>query len=122
MDSKLNIKDFDNFFLYVDDLKKAKEYYENKLGLKVKFDFSEMGMVAFNVGNNEPAIILKDKKKYPDSKSVIWFVVDDVLKEYEKMSIENIKFLSEPFSIRTGNAVEFEDPFGNRFGITDYKK
>ncbi|MBF4807070.1 MAG: VOC family protein, partial [Pseudoleptotrichia goodfellowii] len=88
MDSKLNIKDFDNFFLYVDDLKKAKEYYENKLGLKVKFDFSEMGMVAFNVGNNEPAIILKDKKKYPDSKPVIWFVVDDVLKEYDKMSID----------------------------------
>ena len=33
-----------------------------------------------------------------------------------------IKFLSEPFKIGTGNAVEFEDPFGNRLGVTDYIK
>ena len=38
------------------------------------------------------------------------------------VDISDIKFLTEPFPIRTGNAVEFEDPFGNRFGITDYKK
>jgi hypothetical protein len=31
-----------------------------------------------------------------------------------------IFFLSEPFKIKTGMAVEFEDPFGNRLGITDY--
>ena len=30
--------------------------------------------------------------------------------------------LSEPFKIGTGNAVEFEDPFGNRLGVTDYIK
>ena len=36
------------------------------------------------------------------------------------MKENGIKFLSEPFRIRTGYAVEFEDPFGNRFGITDY--
>lgn len=34
----------------------------------------------------------------------------------------NIKFLTAPFAIRTGNAVEFGDSFGNRFGITDYRK
>ena len=33
---------------------------------------------------------------------------------------KGVKFLSAPFRIRTGNAVEFEDPFGNRLGITDY--
>jgi len=30
--------------------------------------------------------------------------------------------LSEPFEIYTGLAVEFEDPFGNKLGITDYSK
>ncbi len=29
---------------------------------------------------------------------------------------------SEPYEIYTGLAVEFEDPFGNRLGITDYSK
>jgi len=115
------MKSYDNFFLPVKDLKAAKDFYL-KIGLSVKFDFSDKGMLAFNVGNEEPAIILKDVEKFPEAKSTIWFVVDDVKKEYEKMGKQGIKFLSEPFQIRTGLAVEFEDPFGNRLGITDYSK
>lgn len=115
------MKNYDNFFLPVDNLEKAKEYYQ-KLGLSIKFDFSDNGMVAFKVGSQEPAIILKDTKKFPDAKSTIWFVVDDVKAEYEKLKEKGIIFLSEPFEIYTGLAVEFEDPFGNRLGITDYSK
>ena len=112
---------YDNLFLPVKDLKAAKEFYQN-IGLSIKFDFSDRGMLAFNVGNEEPAIILKDTSKFPDAKPTIWFTVDDVMKEFKRMNGEGIKFLSEPFPIRTGLAVEFEDPFGNRLGITDYSK
>lgn len=119
---KIKIKEIDNLFLPVDDFEKAKEYYEKKLGLEIKFDFSDIGMIAYKVGTEEAAIILKDKKKFSDVKSTIWFVVDDVNTEYKKMLENNIKFLTAPFAIRTGNVVEFEDPFGNRFGITDYRK
>ena len=84
------------------------------------FDFSDMGMVAFSVDGEEAAIILKDKNKFKDLKQTIWFEVDDVNRKYQQMKEDGIKFLSEPFRIRTGYAVEFEDPFGNRFGITDY--
>ena len=35
-------------------------------------------MIAFKVGDQELAIILKDTKKFPDAKPTIWFVVDDV--------------------------------------------
>lgn len=115
------IKDYDNFFLPVDSLEKAKSYYE-KLGFSVKFDFSSNGMVAFKVGSQEPAIILKDTKKFPDAKPTIWFVVDDVKEEYKSLIKKGIIFLSEPFEIHTGLAVEFVDPFGNRLGITDYSK
>jgi|SRR5690242_2212803 predicted enzyme related to lactoylglutathione lyase len=114
------MKDYDNFFLPVTNLEKAKTFYEKTLGLPVKFDFSEMGMTAFKVGNQEPAIILKDVNKFPDAKATIWFVVDDVKKEYEILKNAGVSFLSEPFQIPTGMAVEFEDPFGNRLGITDY--
>ncbi len=58
------MKDYDNFFLPSGDLKKGKEFYHDVLGLPVKFDFSDMGMVAFKVGDNEPAIILKDIHKF----------------------------------------------------------
>lgn len=110
---------YDNYFLPVTDLKKAKEFYQ-QIGLSEKFDFSEKGMIAYNVGNEEPAIILKDVAKFPEAKPTVWFVVDDVKKEYDKMVKKGIHFLSEPFQIKTGLAVEFEDPFGNRLGITDY--
>jgi predicted enzyme related to lactoylglutathione lyase len=113
------MKAYDNFFLPVSDLEKAKEYYE-KIGLVKKFDFSDRGMVAFKVGEQEPAIILKDILKFPECKPTIWFVVENVNAEYQKMKQLGICFNSEPFQIRTGLAVEFDDPFGNRLGITDY--
>ena len=115
------MKDYDNFFLPTDDLEKSKAFYE-KLGLSVKFDFSDQGMLVFKVGNQEPAIILKDTKKFPNAKPTIWFVVDDVRAEYKKLKDNGIIFMSEPFEIYTGLAAEFEDPFGNSLGITDYSK
>ncbi len=116
------MKDYDNFFLPSSNLKKSKEFYKDLLGLPIKFDFSDMGMVAFKVGDNEPAIILKDTSKFPEAKPTIWFVVEGVREEYDRLSAKGLKFLSEPFEIHTGMAVEFEDPFGNRLGLTDYSK
>ena len=74
-------------------------------------------MVAFKVGSQEPAIILYDKKKFPDAKPTIWFVVHNVSSEYRNLKEKGISFISEPFEIYTGLAAEFEDPFGNRLGI-----
>jgi predicted enzyme related to lactoylglutathione lyase len=116
------IKDYDNFFLPVNDLDKAKKFYNKILGFKIKFDFSDAGMTAFKIGEQEPAIIIKDTKKFPDAKPTIWFVVENVQEEYNKLKEKGIRFLSEPFEIHTGLAAEFEDPFGNRLGITDYSK
>jgi predicted enzyme related to lactoylglutathione lyase len=77
-------------------------------------------MVAFKVGDQEPAIILKDAAKFKNAKPTIWFVADDVEAKYRELKEKGIEFLSAPFRIPTGMAVEFEDPFGNRLGMTDY--
>lgn len=114
------MKSYDNFFFPVDDMEKAKQYYNGTLGLELKFDFSDMGMAAYNVGVEEPAIILKDINKFKDLKPTLWFVVDNVFNMYSKLKSRGVKFLSDPFKIKTGYAVEFEDPFGNRLGITNY--
>ena len=114
------MKNYDNLFLPIDNMEKAKNFYGKTLGLDLKFDFSDMGMSAFNVGSEEPAIILKDKKKFPDTKPTIWFVVDNVMETYKDLKEKGVEFLCPPFRIRTGNAAEFEDPFGNRLGFTDY--
>ena len=115
------MKSIDNIFLPVDDLQSARDFYLN-IGLPVKFDFSDKGMIAFSIGDNEPAIILKDVNKFPEAKPTTWFVVDDVKKHTEILKNHGVNFLSEPFHIKTGTAVEFDDPFGNRLGITDYSR
>jgi predicted enzyme related to lactoylglutathione lyase len=114
------MKNYDNFFMGVSNLAEARKYYENILGLELKFDFSKKGMIAFNIGDEEPAIILKDESVFPNMKPTIWFEVENVENEYSKLKENGVKFLSEPYEIMTGMAVEFEDPFGNRLGITDY--
>lgn len=114
------IMNYDNLFLPVDDYEKSKNFYSEKLDLKIKFEFKEQGMIAFSVGDEEPAIILKDKKKFPNSKPTIWIEVIDVKSIYNT-KVSSINFLTEPFKIRTGWAVEFIDPTGNTLGFVDYK-
>jgi len=116
------MKNYDNFFLGVNNLTEAKKYYETILGLQLKFDFSKKGMIAFKVGDEEPAIILKDINVFPSMKPTIWFQVENVETEYRRLTENGVNFSSKPFEIMTGMAVEFEDPFGNRLGITDYTK
>lgn len=114
------INNYDNFFLPSNNLDESISFY-SKIGLTEKFNFPEKGMVAFSVGSEEPAIILKDVTKFPTQKPTIWFVVDNVRHTYDLMKKEGIKFSSEPYVIGTGTAVEFEDPSGNVLGITDYR-
>ena len=119
--STMKIEAFDNFFLGATDLRESKSFYLDTLGLDVKFDFADSGMVAFAVGEEEPAIILKDRAKFPAIKPVIWFKVESVQKAYQELKSKGVNFLTEPFTIRTGWAVEFKDPAGNVLGITDYQ-
>jgi predicted enzyme related to lactoylglutathione lyase len=113
---------YDNFILPAENIEESKKFYSDILGLEIKFEFAAQGMIAFKVGNEEPAIILQDKNKFPDAKLKIWIEVDDAKEQYERLKLKGVKFLSEPFKIRTGWAVEFIDPSGNNLGITDYKQ
>ncbi|SFW17899.1 hypothetical protein SAMN02927921_00365 [Sinomicrobium oceani] len=116
----MKIEDYDNFFLGATDLEKSKFFYRDTLGLDLKFDFSNMGMTAFKVGENEPAIILKDLTKFPTAKPAIWFKVASVQATYEELNNKGVEFLTAPYKISTGWAVEFKDPAGNVLGFTDY--
>lgn len=110
---------YDNVFLPTKDERSARVFYE-MLGLPVKFSFK--GMTAMQVGEEEPAVILKSLQTFPDAKPTIWFVVDDLEQRYRELTARGVCFLSKPFAITTGKAVEFEDPDGNRLGFTEYTK
>jgi len=115
------MKNYDNFFLPAENMQESMKFYNETLGLSLKFDFSGIGMAAYKVGEEEPAIILKDISKFPNLKPTIWFEVEDVKEAYRQLKSKGVPFLSQPFRIKTGWAVEFTDPSGNRLGITDYK-
>lgn len=116
------IRNYDNFFLPADNYQESVRFYSEILGLEKKFEFADQGMVAFRVGEEEPAIILKDKTKIPGTVPTIWIEVENAQAVYEKLKAKGVPFLTEPFRIRTGWAVEFVDPSGNRLGFTDYKR
>jgi predicted enzyme related to lactoylglutathione lyase len=113
------LNNYDNCFLRAPDLAKGREFHQEILGLPVKFAVSVVGLLAFKVGNEEPAIILRNQ---PGVKPSILFKVNDVRVTYAELIEKSVQFISEPYEINTGLAAEFEDPFGNRLGITDYSK
>ncbi|HEY3398905.1 MAG TPA: VOC family protein [Armatimonadota bacterium] len=115
------IEDYDNFFLPTEDLEAARTFYGEVLGLSVKFDFSERGMIGFGVGVAEPAVILRDIRHFPHARPTMWFVVDDAREAARHLQEAGVKLVAEPIRIPTGWAVEFDDPFGNRLGFTDYQ-
>ena len=116
------MKGYDNFFIPVDNLEEAIQFYTVVLGGTIAFDFRAKGMVGIRIGNEEPAIILKDKHLFPDAEPTIWFEVADVLSSYNMLKEKNVVFISDPYEIGTGLAVEFRDQDGNKLGITDYSK
>ena len=87
------MKTYDNFFLPVEDMAQAKAFYGEVLGLKTKFEFPDSGMAAYRVGQEEPAIILKDRKKFPDAKPTIWFEVEDVRTVYRQLREKGLQII-----------------------------
>lgn len=114
------ILSIDNFFLPASNLQESRRFYACILGLSVRFDFSERGLLAFRVGNDEAAIILKDSARFPDAKSALLLQVTDVRRFFSELLAKGVTFTKRPYRINTGWAAELLDPSGNVIGITDY--
>lgn len=84
---------YDNLFLPADDFAASQRFYGETLGLPVKFTFPELGMTAYRVGDEEAAIILKDRQRYPDALPAIWIAVDNVAETYAALR-ERVAFRS----------------------------
>lgn len=113
---------YDNYFLPATDMEASRKFYGQTLGLKTKFDFPDKGMTAYRIGNEEPAIILKDIRRHPTARPTVWFEVADVEAIYHELKARGVRFITETFAIGTGHAAEFLDPSGNVLGLTDYIK
>lgn len=106
--------------LLVSDFEKSLDFYQNILGLELNTrdgDFAN-----FKIDNIELAIMQKDKatelvpNNYLKTGGSVFlcFQVDDVLKYYQKLKVNGVKFIAEPKITSWGQTVAyFLDPDDN---------
>lgn len=112
----------------VDDIKKAKEFYENILGLKVK-EHEGMGLEVFTAGTSGIFVYPKGDQHTPATFTVLNFIVDDLDKAMDELIVKGITFeqydnewmkTNEKGISDQGEGKKmawFKDPAGNIFGL-----
>lgn len=109
----------------VNDLQKAKEFYQGKLGLEVSEN--EMGILTLHIGGGGTVIIYPKPNHQPATFTVLNFQVPDVEKAVDDLTGLGIAFehYGEPFNtdekgIMRGKGPDiawFKDPAGNIISV-----
>lgn len=109
----------------VGELGAARDFYAVKLGLTVRFEVAEHGLVLFSIGSEAPGILARvDPQAGRGAPPALrlWLEVSDARAAAEELAGRGVRPLAEPFEVSTGWAVEVADPWGNVIGLTDYRK
>ena len=121
--------------VFVDDQEKAKEFYINILGFKVKHDvpvgpYSWLTLVAPDQENG-PELLLEPaahravgpyrEALKADGVPITSFAVDDVQAEYERLSDFGVHFTQGPTDAGTVFVATFDDTCGNLIQISSYQ-
>jgi len=114
----LEILGVDNTLFAAGDFSEARRFYAETLGLPVKFEIAAMGLAAFRLGAEEPGLLVRTGAGRPR----LWLEVRDARASAMELEARGVKLLAPPFEVATGWTVEFEDPWGNVLGLTDYSK
>jgi predicted enzyme related to lactoylglutathione lyase len=121
--SDITVLGLDNVLLDVGDLEAAKGFYGGRLGLGVKFDFPDAGVVGFRLGDEEAGLVVRAGAVAPGpprSSPRLWLEVPDARAAGKALAEAGVALLGEPRELRTGWLVEVADPWGNVVGLTDY--
>lgn len=109
---------------YVSDLKKAKRFYGEVLGLEKKYEFSSY--VGFECGGVEIGLIPDPEGKEKGNKSfAVELLVSNVQETYDVLKRKGVKFIKDLHEETWGGKqAAFKDPDGNILEITqiDWKK
>lgn len=123
---ELEILGLDNVLLAVGDFGRARDFYGTRVGLPVKFEFEQFGIIGFELGPEEPGLFVR-VQDVPERAPVagaasFWLEVPDARAAGAALIESGLEPLSEAHEINTGWVVEFADPWGNVFSLTDYLK
>lgn len=115
--------------IYVSDLPRAKEWYENILGMKTldyrppEFLETELEGAIFNIETENPKRPEGFREVRIGGRSSIEFIVENIKEFIEEARTKGVKIVVEPVAPFWGgwNAV-IADPDGNEFTIHEEKK
>lgn len=112
----------------VDDIKKAKDFYENVLGLKVKDN--PMGLIELHFSNGHGVIIYPKPNHEPATFTVLNFPVENIENAVDVLTEKGVKFILYKEPIKTDskgicrsdegpNIAWFKDPAGNILSVLE---
>ena len=115
----------------VNDLEKAKDFYQNTLGITI--GDNPMGLLELHFNNGAKVIIYPKPNHEAATFTVLNFPVDDVEKTVDKLTAKGVKFEHYTGNIQTdakgiarGNGgptiAWFKDPAGNILSVLEMKQ
>ena len=105
--------------LTVTDLPRAKDFYQNTLGMRFLF---ETGPLAFFQCGDIRLMISSGESEKPNRATLIYFKVADIQRVYETLCAKNVEFLDPPHVIARMPDHDLwltyvKDPDGNLLGV-----
>ncbi|MDR7129490.1 catechol 2,3-dioxygenase-like lactoylglutathione lyase family enzyme [Algoriphagus sp. 4150] len=110
----------------VDDIPKAKSFYQDTLGLHVAED--EMGFISLHLSGGGNVVIYPKPNHTPATFTVLNFSVDDIDRTVDELIMKGVKFEQYPDPIQTDEKgicrkgggpliAWFKDPAGNILSV-----
>lgn len=105
----------------VANLEASKQFYRDKLGLKLLFE-APPGLVFFDLDGIWLMLSAANEKEPPQPGSVLYFVVDDIAAEFVALKERGVVFEDEPHLIADMGSHElwmtfFKDPDGTLLAL-----
>lgn len=115
----VNLEKIGQIAITVDDLARAKDFYQNTLGMKFLF---EAGHLAFFKCGEIRLMLTTPEKTEPRGGTIVYFQVDDIHGTYSTLKHRGVNFIDEPHLIARMPDHELwmaflKDPDGNILGI-----
>ena len=110
----------DNIMYRVKDLEKAKEFYQDVLGLKKVWEDKDARMVGFMFDQSDSEVVIHANQEIP--KFDYSYLVENVVEFCEGYKKRGYKPLLEPIDVRSGKYAVLQDDDGNEIPIIDLTK
>ena len=120
----MDILGVDNVLFAVGDVLVAQRFYTDVLGLSEAFAFAEAGIVGYQLGTEEPGLVIRLEPGLepgpPLTTPRLWLEVPDARAAEQILRERGVQPIEAARQLRTGWVVEIADPWGNVVGLTDY--